>query len=100
MACAPSKDSDQPGHPPSLIRVFTGAHWVAKDLSFLHEDSEGSDQTGRLFCTTAVYEKLVKKNGDYFFKFFVTHIDLEHHKSTKSHVQQAKAQISLHIYSV
>ena len=22
MACAPSKDSDQPGHPPSLIRVF------------------------------------------------------------------------------
>ena len=21
MACAPSKDSDQPGHPPSLIRV-------------------------------------------------------------------------------
>ena len=23
MACAPNKDSDQPGHPPSLIRVFT-----------------------------------------------------------------------------
>ena len=22
MACAPSKDSDQPGHPPSLIRLF------------------------------------------------------------------------------
>ena len=22
MVCAPSKDSDQPGHPPSLIRVF------------------------------------------------------------------------------
>ena len=22
MACAPSEDSDQPGHPPSLIRVF------------------------------------------------------------------------------
>ena len=22
VACAPSKDSDQPGHPPSLIRVF------------------------------------------------------------------------------
>ena len=22
MACAPSKDSDQPGHPPSLIRIF------------------------------------------------------------------------------
>ena len=23
MTCAPSKDSDQPGHLPSLIRVFT-----------------------------------------------------------------------------
>ena len=23
MACSPSEDSDQPGHPPSLIRVFT-----------------------------------------------------------------------------
>ena len=22
MTCAPSEDSDQPGHPPSLIRVF------------------------------------------------------------------------------
>ena len=24
MTCVPSKDSDQPGHPPSLIRVFAG----------------------------------------------------------------------------
>ena len=31
MVCAPSKDSDQPGHPPSLIRVFAvhmKDHWV------------------------------------------------------------------------
>ena len=31
MAYAPSKDSDQPGHPPSLIRVFAvrlKKHWV------------------------------------------------------------------------
>ena len=29
--CAPSEDSDQPGHPPSLIRVFAvrmKKHWV------------------------------------------------------------------------
>ena len=47
--CAPSENSDQPGHPPSLIRVFAVrcAQWVAKDSSFLHADSEGSDQTGR-----------------------------------------------------
>ena len=35
--CA-SEDSDQPGHPPSLIRVFA-THWA---------HSEGSDQTRRL----------------------------------------------------
>ena len=46
MACAPSNDSDQPGHPPSLIRVF--AVRSAKDPSFLHADSEYSDQTGRM----------------------------------------------------
>ena len=38
--CAPSKDSDQPGHPPSLIRVFACVQRVVKDPSFLHEDSE------------------------------------------------------------
>ena len=46
MTCAPSEDSDQPGHPPSLIRVF--AQWVAEDPMFLHADSEDSDQTGRM----------------------------------------------------
>ena len=40
MTCAPSKDSDQPGHPPSLIRDFVCAVWVAKDARFLHADSE------------------------------------------------------------
>ena len=46
MACAPSKDSDQPVHPPSLTRIFAVPQWVAKDPSFLHADSEDSDQTG------------------------------------------------------
>ena len=36
--------SDQPGHPPSLIRVLA----VHSMGSFLHADSEDSDQTGRL----------------------------------------------------
>ena len=71
MACAPSEDSDQPGHLPSLIRVFAvrikkawilsyplSIHpvWsasslctlisVAKDPNLLQADSENSDQTG------------------------------------------------------
>ena len=40
MTCAPSEDSDLPGHPPSLIKVFSCAQWVAKDPMFLHADSE------------------------------------------------------------
>ena len=48
MICVPSEDSDQPGHPPSLIRVFAvHSQWIVKDLSFLHADSEDSDLTGR-----------------------------------------------------
>ena len=43
-ACAPSED--QPGHRPSLIRVFLCAQWEAKDPSFFHTDSEESDQIG------------------------------------------------------
>ena len=46
--CAPSEDSDQPGHPPSLIRVFAVRSRVAKDPSFLHANSEDFDKTGRM----------------------------------------------------
>ena len=48
MTCAPSEDTDQPEHPPSLISVYACTQWVAKDPSFLHADSEDSDQTGRM----------------------------------------------------
>ena len=34
MACAPSEDSDQPGHPPSLIRVFAVRMKKALVLSY------------------------------------------------------------------
>ena len=34
MACAPSEDSDQPGHPPSLIRVFAVRMKKAWALSY------------------------------------------------------------------
>ena len=35
MVCAPSEDSDQPGHPPSLIRVFTVRMKKASLLKYL-----------------------------------------------------------------
>ena len=47
MICIPSEDSDQPGHPPSLISVFA-AQRAAKDPIILHADSKNSDQTLRM----------------------------------------------------
>ena len=48
LICVPSEDSDQPGHPSSLIRVFAVHSVGSKDQSFLHADSEDSDQSGRM----------------------------------------------------
>ena len=47
MTCAPSEDSDQPGHPPSLIRVFAvrmKKPWV---FSYPLSAQRRSDQPGR-----------------------------------------------------
>ena len=49
MTCAPSDNSDQPRHRPSLIRVFNVAHLVTTDSRLLHVDSEDSDQTDSQF---------------------------------------------------
>ena len=46
--CAPSEDSDQPGHPPSLIRIFAVRMMKVWTLSYPLRDSEDSDQTGRM----------------------------------------------------
>ena len=45
MTCAPSEDSDQPGHLPGLIRVFAILMKKAWVLSYPLSDSEDSDQT-------------------------------------------------------
>ena len=39
--CASREESEQPGH-------LLCAQWIGKDSSFLHADSEDSDQTGRM----------------------------------------------------
>ena len=48
MICAPSEDSDQPGHPPSLIRVFAVRTKKSGSLATHWAHSEDSDQTGRM----------------------------------------------------
>ena len=39
---------DQPGHPPSLIRVFAVHMRKAESLAIIRAHSEASDQTGRM----------------------------------------------------
>ena len=46
--CAPSEDSDQPGHPPSLIRVFAFRMKKPWALSYPLSAQRRSDQTGRM----------------------------------------------------
>ena len=55
MTCATSKDSDQPGNPPSL--AIACAQWIAKDVRLLRADSE-DDQTGRLPILICVLSSL------------------------------------------
>ena len=43
MAGAPSEDSDQPGHPLSLIRVFVVRIKKAWDLSYTFERTDWAD---------------------------------------------------------
>ena len=49
MTFVPSEDSDQPGHPPSLIRVFAvRSVGSIENPIVLQADSADSDQTGRM----------------------------------------------------
>ena len=106
--------TDQPEYTPSLIRVF--AQWVAKDPSFLHADSEASDQAGwtpgliwvsadmlnrdlvgfvrrRL---TSVHKLKTGKVTFFMFsaiKWHGTTNKPPHDKTTKCHVRPAKNQV-------
>ena len=48
MTVRPAKTQIIPGIHPVWSESSLCAQWVAKDPSFLHADSEGSDQTGRM----------------------------------------------------
>ena len=57
MTCAPSEDSDQPGHAPSLTRVFSVCFKGTKDPALLQADSKDAQADPSLhwvqksFCT-------------------------------------------------
>ena len=66
--CAPSKDSDQPAHSRSLIRIFTDRILIAKDATFLGADKEDSKQTASLRRLVQVFA--VRNCPKVFFRTF------------------------------
>ena len=70
--CAPSEDSDQPGYPPSLIRVFAVRMKNAGVLSYPLSVSEDSHQTGRMprliwvFAGRTLILLILSCRGSYF----------------------------------
>ena len=63
MACVPSEDSDRSAWASAQFdQSSLCAQWVAKDPSFLHADSEASDQTGR----TCHFVGFVMRQLNYF----------------------------------
>ena len=85
-ACALSEDSDQPGHPPSLIRVMLSAWRKLGSLATHRAPSEDSDQTGRMprltwaFAGRKVILLVLSWGGSYFphASFFQSVQELPH----------------------
>ena len=59
MNCAPSEDSDQPGHLPSLIRIFAVCMKKPWALGYPFSTSEDSDQTGWMPMLIRVFAERV-----------------------------------------
>ena len=76
--CAPSKDSDQSGHSPSLIRVFAVCMKKAGVLSYPLSTSDDSDQTGQIwvFAGRTVPLLVLSCHGSYYTKLFKVQLSL------------------------
>ena len=95
-----SQDSDQHGHPPC---PFSSLHalWVAKDLMFLHADSEDSDQTGLIWVFTGRtihsfcwFCRAAAKKIIHLYNSVPSSHNSTYKICKKCHMQTTKAQIS------
>ena len=90
MACAPNEDSDQPGHPPSLIRVFAIRMKKAWVLSYLF-NAQRRLQTGRLPRLTWVFAGRTY----HFVGFVVRRLICEKDTENDSHLNATSCNHSL-----
>ena len=72
--CAPSEDPDQPGHPPSLIRVFAVRIKKAWTLATHWAHSEDSDQTGRMLSLCWAHTNFVGFVMPWLICFYINEI--------------------------
>ena len=88
-AAAPSEDSDQPGHPPSLIRVFTvriKKAWVINDLLStqrrLWSDWADAQADLSLRCARMPFSRFIHALAHIYFSFRYCHhvsVECQHH---------------------
>ena len=103
MTCAPSEYSDQPGHPLSLIRVFTVRMKTLGSLATYWAHSKGSDQTKRMprlicvFAGRTGHLLALSRGCSFYYWIFKGKVNMSHlmTKSTKWLVHPAKTQSSL-----
>ena len=95
--CAPSEDSDQPGHPSSLIRVFAVRMKKAWVLSYPMSASKDSDPESLLGANSFCWFWHVLAQ---IFRSNISHVSQRMAKLTKYHVRPAKTRISLEIRPV
>ena len=110
MACAPSEDSDRPGHPPSLIRVFAGRLMGSQGLTLSSSGqrrlwSDWADAQADLglrwanmsfcwFCHDAAYLSIITPCCLAYFTY-----EPWREKTCLCHMRTTKTQISLRIRS-
>ena len=111
IACEPSEDSDQPGHPSSLIRVFSvhmKKQWVLSYQATHWVLSEDSDQTRRMSRLIWVFNGRTSNIAGFvlrrliLFQFYIIlgHLSCITTKQTKRPARPVKTQISLGVLPV
>ena len=87
MTCAPSEDSDQLGHPPSLIRAYwLCAVSIAKNPRFLHADSKYLDQTERMSRLIFVFAGRTCRFADFLILCLILSFATSHKQFDFGHV--------------
>ena len=94
--CAPREDSNQPGHPPSLIRVFAVCMKILGSLAIHWAHSEYSDQADLSLCWAHILFCWFSHREKFHIKQSYNQNDICTHWRLTSAWASAKSDHSLH----